>query len=103
MNSLEFLYELSWAKSNPLKLESFAALLCSDTNIGNRATQKTKLFLALKPRSSLQGGGNGSHSLLIELAKEFVDDEVDVVTSQFLQLTSVSREKMYHPPLAPMI
>jgi hypothetical protein len=26
MNSLEFLYELSWAKSNPLKLDSFAAL-----------------------------------------------------------------------------
>jgi hypothetical protein len=27
MNSLEFLYELSWAKSNPLKLDSFAALI----------------------------------------------------------------------------
>jgi hypothetical protein len=37
----------------------------------------------------------------IELAEEFVNDEVDVDTSRFPQLTSVSREKMYYPPLAP--
>jgi hypothetical protein len=67
------------------------------------ALHKTKLFLALKPRSSLQGGGNGLHTSLIELAEEFVNDDVDVVTSQFPQLTSVSREKMYYPPLAPTI
>jgi hypothetical protein len=64
---------------------------------------KTKLFLVLKPRSSLQGGGNGWHTSLIKLAEEFVDEEVDVVTSRFLQLTSVSHEKMYYPPSAPMI
>jgi hypothetical protein len=58
-------------------------------------------ILALKPRSSLQGGGNRSHTSLVELAEEFVDDEVDVVTSRFPQLTSVSREKIYYPPLAP--
>jgi hypothetical protein len=40
---------------------------------------------------------------VIELAEEFVDDEVDVDTSQFSQLTSVSREKMYYPPSAPTI
>jgi hypothetical protein len=33
------------------------------------ALLKTKLFLALEPRSSLQGGGNGSHTSLIELAE----------------------------------
>jgi hypothetical protein len=42
---------------------------------------KTKQNLALEPRSSLQGGGNGSHTSLIKLAEEFVDEEVDVVTS----------------------
>jgi hypothetical protein len=62
-----------------------------------------KKNLALKPRSSLQGGGNGSRILLIELAKEIVDDKVDVVTSQFPQLTLVSHEKMYCPSSAPMI
>jgi hypothetical protein len=40
---------------------------------------------------------------VIELAEEFVDDEVDVDTSRFPQLTSVSHEKMYYPPLAPTI
>jgi hypothetical protein len=40
---------------------------------------------------------------MIELAEEFVDDEVDVDMSPFLQLTSVSREKMYYPPSAPTI
>jgi hypothetical protein len=39
----------------------------------------------------------------MELAEEFVDDEVDVDMSRFPQLTSVSREKMYYPPLAPTI
>jgi hypothetical protein len=67
------------------------------------ALRKTKLFLALKPISSLQGGGNGSHTSLIELAEDFFDDEVDVVTSRFPQLTSVSQEKMYYPPSAPTI
>jgi hypothetical protein len=67
------------------------------------ALRKNKLFLALKPRSSLQGGSNGSHTSLIELVEEFVDDKVDVVTSRFSQLTSVSRKKMYYPPSAPMI
>jgi hypothetical protein len=62
-----------------------------------------KKILMLKPRSSFQGGGNGSHTSLIELAEEFVNDEVDVFTSQFPQLTSVSREKMYYPHLAPAI
>jgi hypothetical protein len=33
MNSLEFLYELSWAKSNPLKLDSFASLALTIKNI----------------------------------------------------------------------
>jgi hypothetical protein len=33
------------------------------------------------------------HTSLIELAEEFVDDEFDLVTSQFLQLTLVSREE----------
>jgi hypothetical protein len=33
MNSLEFLYELSWAKSNPLKLDSFAALAGMDYGV----------------------------------------------------------------------
>jgi hypothetical protein len=58
---------------------------------------------ALKPRSSLQGGGKGSLTLLIKLVEEFVDDEVDEVMSRFLKLTLVSREKMYYPSLAPMI
>jgi hypothetical protein len=40
---------------------------------------------------------------VIELAEEFVDDEVDVDTSWFPQLTSISREKMYYPPLTPTI
>jgi hypothetical protein len=62
-----------------------------------------KPFLALKPRSSLQGIGNISQTSLINLEEEFVDDEVGVVTSQFPQLTSVSCEKMYNPPLAPTI
>jgi hypothetical protein len=44
---------------------------------------KTILFLALKPISSLQGGGNGSYTSLIGLAEEFVDEEVDVVMSRF--------------------
>jgi hypothetical protein len=39
----------------------------------------------------------------MELAEEFVDDEVDVDMSQFPQLTLVSGEKMYYPPSAPMI
>jgi hypothetical protein len=39
----------------------------------------------------------------MELAEEFVDDEVDVDMSRFPQLTSVSREKMYYPSLAPTI
>jgi hypothetical protein len=60
-------------------------------------------ILALKPRSSLQGGGNGSRASLIELAEEFVDNEVDEVTSLFPQLTLVSREKMYYPSSAPTI
>jgi hypothetical protein len=76
--------------------------LCFDTIVGNRATQNN-FFLALKPRSNLQGGGNGSHTSLIELAEEFVDDKVDVVTSRFLQLTLVSCEKMYYSPSAPTI
>jgi hypothetical protein len=32
---------------------------------------------------------------VIKLAKVFVDDDVDVDTSRFLQLTLVSCEKMY--------
>jgi hypothetical protein len=50
------------------------------------ALRKTKPFLVLTPRSSLQGGSNGSHTSLIELTKEFVDDEVDEVTSRFLHI-----------------
>jgi hypothetical protein len=65
--------------------------------------RKTFFFLALKLRSNLQEGGNGSRTLLIELAKEFVDDEVDEVTSRFPQLTLVSSEKMYYPSSAPTI
>jgi hypothetical protein len=42
---------------------------------------QNKKILALKPRSSLQGEGNGSHASMIKLAEEFVDDEIDVVTS----------------------
>jgi hypothetical protein len=57
-------------------------------------------ILALNPKSSLQGGGNRSHTSLIQLVEEFADDEVDVVTSRFPQLTSVSREKVYYPPSA---
>jgi hypothetical protein len=64
---------------------------------------QNKKFLALKPTSNLRGGGNRSDTSMIELAEEFVDDKVDVVTSKFLQLTSGSREKMYYPPLAPKI
>jgi hypothetical protein len=60
-------------------------------------------ILALKPRSSLQGGGNGSHTPLIKLAEEFVDDEVDVFMIRFPQLTLVSREKIYYPSSAPTI
>jgi hypothetical protein len=52
---------------------------------------KTKQNWALKPRSSLQGRQNGSCTSLIKLAEVFVDDEVDVFTSQFPQLTLVSR------------
>jgi hypothetical protein len=48
-------------------------------------------------------GSNRSHISLIEIAEEFVDDEVDVVMSWFPQLTSVSHEKMYYPPSAPTI
>jgi hypothetical protein len=40
---------------------------------------------------------------LIELAEEFVDNKVDVVTIRFSQLTSVSREKIYYPPSASTI
>jgi hypothetical protein len=63
-------------------------------NVGD-PLRKTKK-LALKPRSSLQGGGNISPSL-IEPAEEFIDDEVDIVASRFTQLTLVSREKMCSP------
>jgi hypothetical protein len=52
-------------------------------------------ILAPKPWSSLQGGGNGSCTLLIKQAEVFVDEEVDVVMSRFPQLTLVSRENMY--------
>jgi hypothetical protein len=65
--------------------------------------RKTKTFLELKPRSSLQGGGNGLCTSFIELEEEFVGDEDDEVTSQFLQLTLVIRKKMYYPSLAPTI
>jgi hypothetical protein len=71
-------------------------------SVGDRATENKKI-LALKPSSSLQGGGNGSHTSLIELAEGFDDDEVHVVTSRFPRLTSVSRENMYYPPSAPTI
>jgi hypothetical protein len=64
---------------------------------------QNKKNLALKPRSSLQRGGNISHNSLIKLAEEFVDDEVDEVISQFSQLTLVSHEKMYYPSSAPTI
>jgi hypothetical protein len=40
---------------------------------------------------------------MIKLAEEFLDDEVDEVTSRFRQLSLVSREKMYYPSLAPTI
>jgi hypothetical protein len=70
------------------------------TLVEDRAMQNKKI-LAFKPRSSLQEGGNASHTSLIKLAEEFVDAEVDVVTSRFPQLTSVSHEKMYCPPWAP--
>jgi hypothetical protein len=40
---------------------------------------------------------------VIELAEEFVDDEVDVDMGRFPQLTSVSCEKMYYPPSVPTI
>jgi hypothetical protein len=40
---------------------------------------------------------------VIKLAEEFVDDEVDVDTSRFPQLTSISCEKMYYPPSTPTI
>jgi hypothetical protein len=60
-------------------------------------------ILALKPRSSLREGGNGSHTSLIELAEEFVDNEVDEVTSRFPQLALVSRENMYYSSSAPTI
>jgi hypothetical protein len=65
--------------------------------------RKTKTFLELKPRSSLQGGGNGLRTSFIELAEEFVGDEDDEVTSRFPQLTLVIRKKMYYPSLAPTI
>jgi hypothetical protein len=52
-------------------------------------TQRKKKILALKPRSSLQGEGNGSHTPLIELTEEFVDEEVDIIMSQFTQLILV--------------
>jgi hypothetical protein len=60
-----------WRTLEPVHLEHI---------VGDHA-MRTKKFLALEPRSSLQGGGNGSRTSLIELAEEFVDDEVDVVTS----------------------
>jgi hypothetical protein len=62
---------------------------------------QNKFFLSLKPRSSLQGGDNRSRTSLIELAEEFIDDEVDVVTIRFPQLTLVNHEKMYYPSSAP--
>jgi hypothetical protein len=62
-----------------------------------------KNVLALKPRSSLQGGNKRSHTSLTKLAEEFVDDKVDEVTSQFPQLTLVSHKKMYYPYSDPTI
>jgi hypothetical protein len=38
---------------------------------------------------------------VIKLPEEFVDDEVDVDTSRFPQLTSISHEKMYYLPRLP--
>jgi hypothetical protein len=64
---------------------------------------QNKKILALKLKSSLQGGGNWSHTLLIKIVEVFVNDEVDVVMSRFPQLTLVSREKMYSPSPAPTI
>jgi hypothetical protein len=40
---------------------------------------------------------------VIDLAEDFFDDEVDIDTSRFPQLTSVSCEKIYYPPSAPTI
>jgi hypothetical protein len=71
-------------------------------NTGGLRYAKQKI-VALKPRSSLQGGDNESHISLIELAEEFVDDEVDEVTSRFLPLILVSREKMCSPFTSPTI
>jgi hypothetical protein len=64
---------------------------------------QNKRFLELKPRSSLQEGGNESHTSLIELVEDFFDDEVNEVTIRFPQLTLVNRENMYYPSLAPTI
>jgi hypothetical protein len=63
-------------------------------------TNEKPKFPALKPRSGLQEGGKKHITSLIELAKEFVDDEGYVVAIHFPQLTLVSREKIYSPSLA---
>jgi hypothetical protein len=57
-------------------------ILVDGSDAQNAGEAKHKI-LALKPRSSFQGGGNESHTSLIELAEEFVDDDVDEVTSRF--------------------
>jgi hypothetical protein len=72
-------------------------------NVRDCATQNRRFFLALKSRSSLQGGGNRSHTLLIELAKVYVDDKIVVVTNRFPQLTLVSHGKMCSPSPAPTL
>jgi hypothetical protein len=64
---------------------------------------KTKNSSPLNQDQACEGEVTALRTSLIELAEEFVDDEVDVVMSRFLHLTSVSREKMCYPPSAPMI
>jgi hypothetical protein len=88
---------IDWFTRELLEGEGVVCLI-----VGDRATQNKKI-LALNTRSSLQGGGNRSRTSLIKLAREFIDKEVDVVTSRFSQLTSVSRDKMYFPPSGLMI
>jgi hypothetical protein len=50
-----------------------------ENTVGDRATPNKK-NLALKPRSSLREEGN-SHTSLIEVAEEFVDDKINKMMS----------------------
>jgi hypothetical protein len=86
----------------PLNLFMFGDLTLWDHLLGI-ALHKTKNSRPLNQDQACEGEVTVLRTSLIELAEEFADDEVDVVTSRFSQLTSVSCEKMHYPPLAPMI